>query len=316
MNLTDLPDFDQLPVLEGLGLRHAWGVFGSGDELGTINLLTPERVAAALRSARTGQVHNLTRALTAFDPPFYGREPLRHSVYRLDRNYWDDRLDNLLLQSSTHWDGLRHVQAREFGFWGGLKDESVLVPGPGPIGIDRWATRGIIGRGVLLDLGRHLLTSDPTYDPFRTRSISTEELDAACTAQDVEIRIGDVLCIRTGWMGAYQALDPNGRREAAASHEFAGLAADEQMARWLWNKHIAAIAGDNPAVELSPGNREVGSLHRRVIPMLGLAVGELFDFESLAAGCAEDRTWDFLFVSVPLNLPGGVGSPANAVAIR
>jgi len=314
--VADLPAFDELPVLDGLGLRHAWNVFGDGDELGTINLLTPERVAAALRSARHGRVINVTQTLTAFDPPFYGRQPLRHDVYRLDRNYWDDRLDNLLLQSSTHWDGLRHVQAREFGFWGGLKDEAALVAGGGPLGIERWARHGIVGRGVLLDVARHLESAEVAYDPFASRSISAPDLDAVCSAQGIELRAGDILCVRTGWIAGYFALDADGRRAAAESHTFAGLAADEAMSRWLWNQHVAAVTADNPAVEVSPGTREVGSLHRRVVPLLGLAVGELFDFEILAAECAAESRWDFLFVSVPLNLAGGVGSPANAVAIR
>jgi hypothetical protein len=60
----------------------------------------------------------------------------------------------------------------------------------------------------------------------------------------------------------------------------------------------------------------VGNLHRRILPALGLAVGELFDFDELAERCAADGRWTFLLAAVPLNLPGGVGSPANAVAIR
>lgn len=314
--MTEIPDFDALPVVEGLGLRHAWNVFGEGDELGTINLLTPDRVAAGLRAARHGRVINVTQSLTAFDPPFYGREPLRHEVYRLDRNYWDDRLDNLLLQGSSHWDGLRHVQAREFGFWGGLTDESALVAGGGPLGIDAWARHGIVGRGVLLDVSRHMESAGLAFDPFASQSVSATDLDAICAAQGVELEAGDILCVRTGWMARYLALDGEGRRAAAESHAFAGLAADEAMSRWLWNEHVAAVAADNPAVEVSPGSREVGSLHRRIVPLLGLAVGELFDFEELAAECANESRWAFLFVSVPLNLAGGVGSPANAVAIR
>ena len=51
-----LPDFDDLPVLGELGLRHAWGVFGEEDDLGTVNLLTPERVAAGAALVRTGEV--------------------------------------------------------------------------------------------------------------------------------------------------------------------------------------------------------------------------------------------------------------------
>ena len=83
-----LPAYDELPVLEPLGLRHAWGVFGPDDQLGTINLLTPERVLDAARLVRTGRTVTLTRPLDAFDPPFYGRERMRHTVFRLDRNYW------------------------------------------------------------------------------------------------------------------------------------------------------------------------------------------------------------------------------------
>lgn len=316
--MTDeaLPDFDDLPLVEGLGLRHAWNVFGARDELGTINLLTPNRVQAALASVRNGDVINLTKALTAFDPPFYGREPLRHTVYRLDKNYWDDKLDNFLLQSSTHWDGLRHVQAREFGFWGGIKDESRVVSGGGPIGIERWAEHAIIGRGVLLDLARFLAGNNAVYDPLESRSITVEELEAVCAAQRVDLETGDILCVRTGWMKRYEDLDQAGRLKATNSHAFAGLAADEAMARWLWNRHVAAVACDNPGVEVSPGSREVGSLHRRLLPLLGFALGELFDFEELAHTSASDGRWNFAFVSVPLNLPGGVGSPANAVAIR
>ena len=50
--------------------------------------------------------------------------------------------------------------------------------------------------------------------------------------------------------------------------------------------------------------------------MLGVVVGELLDLERLAELCGADDRWEFLFVGVPMNLPGGIGSPANAVAIR
>ena len=72
----------------------------------------------------------------------------------------------------------------------------------------------------------------------------------------------------------------------------------------------------NPGLEVSPGDRAVGSLHRRLIPLLGMALGEFFDLDNLAAACASDSRWDFLIVSAPLHLIGGVGSPANAVVIR
>ena len=64
-----------------------------------------------------------------------------------------------------------------------------------------------------------------------------------------------------------------------------------------------------------PGDPSVGSLHGRLIPHLGFAIGELFDFGPLAEACRRERRHEFLFVSVPLNVTGAVGSPANAVAI-
>jgi kynurenine formamidase len=310
-----LPAFDDLPVLEGLGLRHAWDAFGPGDQLGTVNLLTPDRVKAASGLVHEGSVFNLVLPLNEIDPPLYGREPLKHTVFAINRNTLDDRLDNFFLQSSSQWDGLRHMKAREFGFWGGHKNDDELQPGSGPLGIEHWVEHGLVGRGVLLDVARRL-EEEGDYDPFVERHVTAEELDATARDQGVEIREGDILCIRFGWMGKYRALDAEGKRHMATAHSFVGLRPDEDMARWIWNHHVAALACDNPAIEASPGDPNIGSLHRRVLPLLGLALGELFDFDRLAVACAADKRWEFLFVAVPLYVPGGVGSPANAIAVR
>ena len=69
-------------------------------------------------------------------------------------------------------------------------------------------------------------------------------------------------------------------------------------------------------MEVIPGRAEDGYLHRRLIPMLGFALGELFDFEALSRDCASDGRYTCFFSGAPLYLPGGVGSPANAVAVK
>ena len=131
--MTALPAFDELPVIEKLGLRHAWGCFGEDDELGTLNLITPQKRLEALRSVRTGEVVNLTLPLTEPDPPLYRRPPYRHHVFASGRNSNDDYLDQFYLQGSTQWDGLRHIRCREYGFWGGVVED--FAPGPGRLGI-------------------------------------------------------------------------------------------------------------------------------------------------------------------------------------
>jgi hypothetical protein len=100
-----------------------------------------------------------------------------------------------------------------------------------------------------------------------------------------------------------------------AGYACAGLAGSEEMSCFLWDSGIAAVTCDNPGVEVAPGDSRAGSLHLRLIPSLGFAIGELFDFAAPAVACHRERRYEFLFTSVPLNLTGGVGSPATAVAI-
>jgi hypothetical protein len=57
-------------------------------------------------------------------------------------------------------------------------------------------------------------------------------------------------------------------------------------------------------------------MHWRLIPLLGLPIGELWDLDALAAACAADGVYEFFFTSAPLNVLGGVGSPPNALAIK
>lgn len=313
--MRTLPPYDDLPVIGPARISHSWGVFGDDDDVGTLNLLTNDVVVGALGEVTSGERVGLSLELSAISPPLFGRSALVHTLLQTDRNTWDDRVDALFPQASSQWDGLRHVRAREFGFYGGVSGD---LPDLGErLGIQRWAGTGIIGRGVLLDIAGYLASRGADYDPFDATSIGVDVLEEVAQFQNTEIRQGDILCLRFGWVSKYRTLDESARSACAAQRpiNYAGLAADEAMARRLWDWHVAAIACDNPAAEVSPGDPSAGSLHRRLIPALGMAIGELLDFDALAVKCVQRSRWSFVFVSVPLNLNGGVGSPANAVAI-
>ena len=311
--MGELPSFDDLPEVPGLGLRHAWGVFGEDDCLGTVNLLTADRVRAGVGCVRAGEVVSLDLPLDLPDPPLFGRQPYRHHVFALSRNEMDDRVDNFHLQGSTQWDALGHVRCREHGFWGGRTENP--TDEHNELGIDHWAAHGIVGRGVLVDIASWAEGAGRPFDALTPTLITADDLSAALASQRTVLATGDVLCLRFGWTGAYRALDARARSTYAEAPTFAGLRADEPMARWLWDAHVAAVVCDNPAVETVPGDPTVGSLHRRLIPLLGLALGEMFDFETLAARCLARNDWTFLFTAAPLKVPGGVGSPGNALAI-
>jgi kynurenine formamidase len=309
-----IPAFDSLPRLPSTGVQHAWDVWGRGDNLGTLHRLTGPAVAAGAAAVRTGERIGLSLPMELPDPPFFGRKPLRHHFKPLGPTAWDDYVDQFYLQCSSQWDGLRHVGTPDgwFGGWQGQPSDD-----SGPLGLHHWAWPGIIGRGVLIDLA----TRADGYDPFTRVAFGPGDLEAALVAEGVTLHAGDILCVRTGWTDKYLTLEAAERTELAermqrtTTFAAAGLDGSEEIARFLWDSGVAAVACDNPSVEVVPGDPAVGSLHGRLIPGLGMAIGELFAFGPLAQACASAGRYEFLFTSVPLNVTGAVGSPANAVAV-
>lgn len=95
-----------------------------------------------------------------------------------------------------------------------------------------------------------------------------------------------------------------------------GLDAQQATAGWIWDHQIAAMAADNVALEALPVDPAIGFQHRRLIALQGMPIGEVWDLDELAHECAGDGVYEFMLVSSPLNLPGGVGSPPNVYAIK
>lgn len=308
-----LPSFDDLAMIKELGLHKSWGVFGTEDNLGTLNNIGDEQRRAALASVVSGQTVNLTLPLNEPSPPLYGRPPYEHVIFSTGRNGNDDYLNSFYLQGSTQWDGLRHIRCREFGYYGGYTGD--FAPGGPDLGIEYWARAGIVGRGVLIDLQRFCAAVNREYDPFSGEAVTDELIQSAASYYGIEFLPGDILCIHFGWMEAYFGLPVEQRAESPGRSTFAGLEGSERVARFMWDEHFAAVVCDNPAIEVSPGDAKVGSLHRRLIPMVGMVFGELFDFRELSSLCESRQRWDFMFIAVPLNVPGAVGSPGNAIAL-
>lgn len=277
---------------------------GPGDaapRLGSVSRLTPERLRAALALVRRAAAFRLDMPLGQPDPPLFGREPMRHAVIATEGLplSWDDRVDGLNTQQGSHWDALRHLLRPD--------GTGYEARAPEELGIDLWS-RGILGRAVLVDLKEGLGLA---WD--ERREISGPEVEACAERQGVELREGDVLLLRTGWLGGY--LGPSSGR-GPADVAAPGLAADAATALWLEERRFAAVAADNPGLEAVPTPPQGEMLHDRMIPGQGLAVGELFWLEELCADCRADGVWEGLLVSVPLNLPGACASPANAIVLK
>ena len=312
-----LPTYSQLLERTDAPAGSNWGLFGKDDQLGTINFLTPERVAAAAPLVRRGALFPLDLPLHLPDPPRFSRQAYRQTIRRFEQGLGhDDHLDNFYLQASSQWDSLAHVGHPRFGLYNGVTAEQVTGREGSRNGVDAWAQRGIAGRAVLLDVARFLAAQGEPVDGFSSRAFTVAELDATAAAQRVELRPGDVLLVRTGWEERYMAADQAARERIAADLHAPGIEGSAEMAGWLWDRRIAAVASDCPALEPWPWDAAKGVLHMRALCFLGLPFGELWHLDGLAADCASDGVYESFFTSAPLNLRGGIGSPPNALAIK
>jgi kynurenine formamidase len=313
------PAYADLPVIEKTGEHHAWTCFGEGDELGTMNFIGPAQVRDGLGCATEGRVVNLALPLDLPQPALSGtRAGYRHHIER-NQGSSDDRLDHFYLQCSSQWDAVAHIRYREFGYYGGRQDADL---DRGALGIDRLARKGIVGRGVLLDFAGYHDAMGTPVDATARVAITPADFDRVLQWSGCTVRQGDILLVRTGWLRWYLALDAAGRQAVGGTlhnreggMDCPGLAPGTDMAAWLWDHRVAAVAADNAALEVLKVRKEEGFLHRRIMALMGMPIGEFWYLEELSHACRDRGRHDFLLTSAPLNLPRGVGSPNNAYAI-
>jgi kynurenine formamidase len=318
--MTELPSYADLPPAPHGG-RSAWGLFGPDDNLGLVNLMTPERIAAAARLVRRGQLFCLDLPLGAISPALaaFRGTPRHHVLHPRGTVGFDDVYDNFYPQAGSQWDSLAHVGYAPDQMYNGATEQEILAGTRNTI--EHWARHGMAGRAVLLDAERALRDAGRPYNPGVNVEFDVEDLELARRQAGVEFAPGDIILLHTGFAAWY--LEQPGQVKARLHGNVAapGVAHTEAMCEYLWNSHAAAIASDTFAVEAFPADRSAqthpfGFLHNMLIGQLGLALGELWWLADLADDCAADGIYEMFLVSAPMNAPGGIGSPANAVALK
>jgi kynurenine formamidase len=317
-----LPRYDALPRAERGG-RSGWGLFGSLDSVGLLNLQTAERVLAAARLVKKGAVFPLDAAIDAVDPPLAASRGLpRHRVLHQPGpglTGLDDVYDNFYPQASSQWDSLAHIAYAPGVFYNGATDDDVLSGRRNTI--DHWARRGIAGRAIVLDLDRALNADGQTYSPADGTAFSVSQLEVARAHAGVSYSPGCIVLLRTGFLRWYRDQPRRTRIALASSLRAPGVEHTEEMARYLWDNEIMAVASDTFAVEVWPPDFSsesfpFGFLHRVLIGQFGMALGELWWLDDLAADCERDGVYECLLTSAPLHANGGIGSPPNALAMK
>lgn len=278
-----------------------WGRWGDHDQRGTLNFITPYVVSSALLSVVRGEVLALGGSVGPAGHVFPGRESSTHVVRSYDRRPTGFADDLLVMNShsSSHIDALSHTFLDGFMYNGKSVDEHVSPDGVTCNSVDQIGA--IVTRGVLLDIARfrnvdHMEAGD---------AITSDELDACAKAQGVSLRTGDVCLVRTGWVHHVKTAP-----QAQVMGE-PGLALD--VARWFHKNQLVAIGADNGAIDVlpaEPGGHAFG-LHPRIIQQQGGYLLEFLELEELSKA----NVHEFLFVTAPLLISGGAGSPVNPVVV-
>lgn len=292
-----------------------WGRWGEADQRGTLNFIGPEQVARATGLAHRGVAVSCAIEFNADGPmPDRGRYNPRHLMLETGAGmqlpggfqYADDVIE-MSLQAATQWDALSHA------FYDGQlyngRSSSTITSAGASVNAITAVEDGVCGRGVLLDVAGSL---GPGPLPLGT-NISAADLETCAARQGVTVSTGDIVLIRTGAVGAAIAAgvwDPS-----FVFGPSAGLGLD--CAEWLHEREVAAVAADNVAVEVMPGEAEdcLMPLHMVCQRDMGLIFGEIWDLESLLAACTDAACFEFLLVAPPLPVSGAVGAPVNPIAL-
>lgn len=333
-HIAALPSYADLLQRRDAPPGSSWGLFGPDDQLGTLNFLTAEATAAAAAELQRGQRFSLDLRSDTIAPSLAPtRQPLQHHIFQRNPFHRDEWLDQVYTQYGSQIDGLRHIGHPDHGFYNGA-DASQFEPGTELLGMHHFNAAAIAGRGVLIDVARYLEAQGRPIAQAGGQAISIETVEAARMAQGTEVRPGDIVLLRFGWLHYYRHVASDAvRKRLVDKQQHPGLLQSHDTVAWLWNHRISLIAADNFALECWPAQANspffsaderssgccgvhAGIMHRAIIPLLGMPIGELWDMDALAEACAADGRYSFLITVSPLPVVGGVGSPANAIAIR
>jgi kynurenine formamidase len=289
-----------------------WRRWGDDDEVGTLNLISPEARTYAASLVKSGRTVSLMRPLSTQSSPAHPYPPLHLAPTPHSRGHGD--FLGIFLHSfiETHIDALCHAATVDGRIWNGH------TAGPWGISAERHGTvdhfgDGIVTRGVLYDVPRHRQAGYVAPG----HPVHGWELADIAAAQGVPPRPGDAVIIRSGYEEYWQAEGTQPRFASvtgvhASAVEFLH---DTEAALVAWDFQDAPTADQNlpnPLGERSPVALHV---HQILLAYMGMPIVDNVYIQSLAAACAELGRWEFQLVVAPLIIPGATGSPFNPIAI-
>ncbi len=282
-----------------------WGRWGDDDQLGALNLITPDKRKQTAGLVREGisvsMSHNyLTERAADATSPF---EHEMTGVGRA-RAFVGDRYSIAYHgYAHSHMDSLCHMAYEGVMYNGFTRANDVSEAGCGKLAILD-AKQGIMTKGVLMDIARlkgvdYLEPGTPIY---------VEDLEAWERQAGVRVEPGDILLVRAGRWARRAEVGP-----WATGREAAGLHAS--VGPWLKARDVAMIGSDYTNDALPSGVDGVSQpIHQLVLVAMGVRIFDNLDLEAVAEEAARQNRWEFMLTAAPLAVTGGTGSPLNPIA--
>lgn len=284
--------------------------YGANDQIGAMNLLTPQKVLEAAKLVTRGQVYRLGVPVGR-DTPAYPPRSASVTVMMPDQfagalvpsenkvSYADDMFTGWLGVGSQI-DSFAHLGIDNTFYNGNHARDFMRTTGVTKLGVE--GIPPMVSRGVLIDMAR--ARNKPMLDEGEI--ITAEDLRAAMQAQGVEVRQGDVVLIHTGWVELLT------RDPARFGKGEPGI--DNGAAEFLASLNVVAVGADTWGVEAVPfkNPNRVWEGHQTLLAKHGIHILEVMDTRALA----RDQAKEFLFVLGQPLLKGAVQAIINPIAIR
>jgi len=281
--------------------------YGADDRIGAANNLSTDIVLDAARLITTGKVYSLG-VETAEDSPAYGTRTFTIDIIASGTNVpvgtdvvtSNDERVTTSFGIGSQIDGLGHLGIGN-QYYNGLTSEQIVADG-GLAQLGTHTIPPIVTRGVLLDMTRHFgvdMVSEGT-------AFNRAQIEAAASAQGLQIRSGDVVLFHTGWM---QLLGADNQRFISVQP---GIGVEG--AEYLANLGVVAIGADTPALEVIPFEdpQRVFAVHQTLLAKQGVYILENMNTAELAA----DGVQEFMFVLGQPKFKGAVQTVVNPIAIH
>lgn len=281
--------------------------YGADDRIGAANNLSTDIVLDAARLITTGKVYSLG-VETAEDSPAYGTRTFTIDIIASGANVpvgtdvvtSNDERVTTSFGIGSQIDGLGHLGIGN-QYYNGLTSEQIVADG-GLAELGTHTIPPIVTRGVLLDMTRYFgvdMVSEGT-------AFNRAEIEAAASAQGLQIRSGDVVLFHTGWM---QLLGADNQRFISVQP---GIGVEG--AEYLANLGVVAIGADTPALEVIPFEdpQRVFAVHQTLLAKQGVYILENMNTAELAT----DGVQEFMFILGQPKFKGAVQTVVNPIAIH